>query len=248
MSLFSWFTRRPARPSAASRNTPHPPTASQAHASPSALGASAGAWRNERMERRELLYAVVRNAMIRAGVLSAHYKFKVLSLDPRGHQFLVMIDLAPEYGGQVERLGTLETLITDTSRSRHDILVTAVYWRIKDFAAAAQAVQPAAAPKAPQTEPQKTSPSAPAAGARQPSVGAAPAYDPIAEDEVAAFKRALASAGAAAKPVAASQPGVLAHSGPLLSPNRPTGFEDTELVDLDDHSHMLGNTQYGALT
>ncbi|MGE4377944.1 MAG: hypothetical protein AB7E10_11355 [Burkholderiaceae bacterium] len=196
------------------------------------------------MERRELLYAVVRNAMIRAGVLSAHYKFKVLSLDPRGHQFLVMIDLAPEYGGQVERLGTLETLITDTSRSRHDILVTAVYWRIKDFAAAARAAQPAAVQKTPQT----ATPSVPAAGARQPSVGAAPAYDPIAEDEVAAFKRALASAGAAAKPVAASQPGVLAHSGPLLSPNRPTGFENTELVDLDDHAHMLGNTQYGALT
>lgn len=248
MSLFSWFTRRPARPSAASRNTPHPPAASQAHASPPAPGAPAGAWRNERMERRELLYAVVRNAMIRAGVLSAHYKFKVLSLDPRGHQFLVMIDLAPEYGGQVERLGTVETLITDTARSRHDVLVTAVYWRIKDFAAAARPAQPAAVPKAPQTAPQKTPPSAPAAGARQPSAGAAPAYDPIAEDEVAAFKRALASAGAAAKPAAASQRGVPVHSGPLLSPNRPTGLEDTELADLDDHAHMLGNTQYGALT
>ncbi len=166
MSLFSWFTRRPARPSAASRNTPHPPAASQAHTSPPALGAPAGAWRNERMERRELLYAVVRNAMIRAGVLSAHYKFKVLSLDPRGHQFLVMIDLAPEYGGQVEslgRLGTVETLITDTARSRHDVLVTAVYWRIKDFAAAARPAQPAAVPKAPQTAPQTTPPSAPAA-------------------------------------------------------------------------------------
>jgi hypothetical protein len=34
----------------------------------------------------------------------------------------------------------------------------------------------------------------------------------------------------------------------LLSPSHPTGFEDTELVDFDDHAHMLGNTQYGALT
>ncbi|MDF1481778.1 hypothetical protein [Extensimonas sp. H3M7-6] len=244
MSLFSWFKHRPAKPSTASGNTPHPPAAIQAGAVPSPAGASAGAWKNERMERRELLYAVVRNAMIRAGVLSAHYKFKVLSLDPRGHQFLVMIDLAPEYGGQVERLGTVEALITDTARSRHDILVTAVYWRIKDFAAAARAAQSAAVQKAPQT----ATPSVPAAGARQPGVDAAPAYDPIAEDEVAAFKRALASAGAAAKPTAASQPGVPVHSGPLLSPNRPTGFEDTELVDLDDHAHMLGNTQYGALT
>lgn len=196
------------------------------------------------MERRELLYAVVRNAMIRAGVLSAYYKFKVLSLDPRGHQFLVMIDLAPGYGGQVDRLGTIETLITDTARSRHDILVTAVYWRIKDFAASARPAQPAAVQKTTQT----ATPSVPATGARQPSVDAAPAYDPIAEDEVAAFKRALASAGAAAKPTAASQPGVPVRSAPLLAPNRPTGFEDTELVDLDDHAHVLGNTQYGALT
>ena len=46
------------------------------------------------MARRELLYAVVREAMVRAGVLSSSYKFKVLSLDPRGRQFLVMVDLA----------------------------------------------------------------------------------------------------------------------------------------------------------
>lgn len=195
------------------------------------------------MERRELLYAVVRNAMIRAGVLSAHYKFKVLSLDPRGHQFLVMIDLAPEYGGQADRLGTIETLITDTAKSRHDIHVTAVYWRIKDFAASARTAQPSAVQKTPQT----ATASVLATGARPSSVDAAPAYDPIAEDEVAAFKRALASA-AATKPAAASQPGIPVRSGPLLAPNRPTGFEDTELVDLDDHTHVLGNTQYGALT
>ena len=60
--------------------------------------------KGERMARRELLYAVVRQAMMRAGVLSSGYKFKVLSLDPRGHQFLVMIDLARTYGGDAGRL------------------------------------------------------------------------------------------------------------------------------------------------
>lgn len=196
------------------------------------------------MDRRELLYAVVRHAMIRAGVLSAHYKFKVLSLDPRGHQFLVMIDLAPEYGGQVDRLGAIETLVTDTAKSRHDILVTAVYWRIKDFAAAARPAQPAAV----QAAPQKAPSSPPVTSPRPSGVAVTPAYDPIAEDEVAAFKRALASAGAAAKPAAASPSGVPVHSGPLLAPKRPTGFEATELADSDDHAHVLGNTQYGALT
>ena len=42
--------------------------------------------KQERLERRELLYAVVREAMVRASVLSSTYKFKVLSLDPRGRQ------------------------------------------------------------------------------------------------------------------------------------------------------------------
>lgn len=91
--------------------------------------------KNERMERRELLYTVVRDAMVRAGVLSASYKFKVLSLDQRGRQFLVMMDLAREYGGETVRLSEIEALIAQTAKTRYDILVTAVYWRINDHVA-----------------------------------------------------------------------------------------------------------------
>ncbi len=91
--------------------------------------------KNERMERRELLYTVVRVAMVRAGVLSASYKFKVLSLDQRGRQFLVMMDLAREYGGETARLSEIEALIAQTAKTRYDILVTAVYWRINDHVA-----------------------------------------------------------------------------------------------------------------
>jgi hypothetical protein len=87
------------------------------------------------MERRELLYTVVRDAMVRAGVLSASYKFKVLSLDQRGRQFLVMMDLAREYGGETARLSEIEALIAQTAKTRYDILVTAVYWRINDHVA-----------------------------------------------------------------------------------------------------------------
>ena len=87
------------------------------------------------MERRELLYTVVRDAMVRAGVRSASYKFKVLSLDQRGRQFLVMMDLAREYGGETARLSEIEALIAQTAKTRYDILVTAVYWRINDHVA-----------------------------------------------------------------------------------------------------------------
>ena len=60
------------------------------------------------MARRELLYGVVREAMVRAGVLSSSYKFKVLSLDARGRQFLVMVDLSHGAGGETGRLAEIE--------------------------------------------------------------------------------------------------------------------------------------------
>ena len=60
--------------------------------------------KTERMARREVLYGVVRDCMSKAGVISASYKFKVLSLDSRGRQFLIMVDLSREYGVEVAKL------------------------------------------------------------------------------------------------------------------------------------------------
>jgi len=91
--------------------------------------------KGERMARRELLYTVVRESMTRAGVLSASYKFKVLSLDARGRQFLVMVDLAREYGGETSSLAEIEALIAQAAKSRYDIIVTSVYWRLNEHVA-----------------------------------------------------------------------------------------------------------------
>ena len=91
--------------------------------------------KGERMSRRELLYAVVRESMGRAGVLSASYKFKVLSLDARGRQFLVMIDLARGHGGETDRLAEIEAVVAQSAKARYDILVTAVYWRMNEHVA-----------------------------------------------------------------------------------------------------------------
>jgi hypothetical protein len=49
--------------------------------------------RSEWLESRKLLYAEVRESMTRAGILSSSYKFKVLSLDSRSDQYLIMMDL-----------------------------------------------------------------------------------------------------------------------------------------------------------
>jgi hypothetical protein len=91
--------------------------------------------KGERMARRELLYTVVRESMTRAGVLSASYKFKVLSLDARGRQFLVMVDLARESGGETASLAEIEALIAQAAKSRYDIIVTSVYWRMNEHVA-----------------------------------------------------------------------------------------------------------------
>ena len=146
MSLLSWFMRKsaPAKPRAADASgllnadatVPlMPGRDGRPLLTPSAPPEHAANRVNERMERRELLYIVVRDAMVRAGVLSASYKFKVLSLDQRGRQFLIMMDLAREYGGETVRLSEIEALIAQTAKTRYDIAVTAVYWRINDHVA-----------------------------------------------------------------------------------------------------------------
>ena len=286
MSLFSWFSRKPS-PSKP-RSPIEPSGLLNADATvPLAVGRNpaleprpvehAANRKNERMERRELLYTVVRDAMVRAGVLSASYKFKVLSLDQRGRQFLVMMDLAREFGGETVRLSEIEALIARTAKARYDILVTAVYWRINDHVAvgipqkgiaplgaslpaasaavgvpvrAAAPVAPALRPAGPVAAAAPPVRPAPIAQARPEAaaVRPAPRYEPIEADEVAAFKRALSdAAGARAAPAAASKPGVPLRSGPLLPPSRPTGFEDTVMPGADGASQDLSSTQYGDL-
>ncbi|MBP6159626.1 MAG: hypothetical protein KA490_07365 [Giesbergeria sp.] len=256
MSILSWFTRKsapvPARnmepsgllnpeatiplvPGLYGRQMPEP--AAPEHAANR---------KNERMERRELLYTVVRDAMVRAGVLSASYKFKVLSLDQRGSQFLVMMDLAREFGGDTARLSEIEALIAQTAKSRYDIAVTAVYWRSNEHVAVGNPQKTAAAPRP-----------APAAGNTRPGpIAAAPAplprpalrpvpaaFDPIEADEVAAFKKALSSSatGDPARPK-----GVPVRTGPLRRP-RADDFADTEMPQTGPRGPDLSGTQYGDL-
>ncbi|MBP7573686.1 MAG: hypothetical protein KA777_06885, partial [Rhodoferax sp.] len=112
MSLFNWFSRKTPSPPPLELDSsgmghldatvPMMPPGSASSATvrqiskPAPLGPSGNvaSRKTERLERRELLYNVVRECMMRAGVLSASYKFKVLSLDPRGRQYLIMMDLA----------------------------------------------------------------------------------------------------------------------------------------------------------
>ncbi len=85
--------------------------------------------RSERNVRRELLFQVVRESMVRVGVLSSAFKFKVLALDQRGRTFLVMIDLSAEFAGETAKLAEIEALIAQSAKNRYELVVQAVYWR-----------------------------------------------------------------------------------------------------------------------
>jgi hypothetical protein len=270
MSLLNWLspkknaaTKRPPRDtSGLSRMDSTRPAGPRTKEVVAGGNAQAANRKTERMARRELLYAVVRECMTNAGVLSSGYKFKVLSLDSRGQQFLLMVDLAREHGSETSRLAEIEATVAQSAKLRHDIVVTAVYWRMNEHvavglttghtprqaphaaaAAAASAPAPLTSPTddfnqeavAVESSPAPLTPSAP--GGR---------YDPIDADEVAAFKQALAAG--VARP--ASRAGARAFDGTAVQGPQSytllTGFEDTELPE-QRSAPSLSTTQYGEL-
>lgn len=87
--------------------------------------------RADRMGRREALFGIVREIMLRSGILSSAYKFKVLSIDQKGRHFLVLLDLSLDlaHSEPAERLLEIEKMIAEASMSRMQVVVQAVYWR-----------------------------------------------------------------------------------------------------------------------
>lgn len=115
--------------------------------------------RGRRNLRREQLFSVVRESMIRGGVLSTSYDFKVLTLDVNGDSFLVLIDLAlPADVMPDAYLLEIERWVQGSAQSRHSMSIPSVYWRRKAAhdqrgialkAAVAAQTQRAAAPESP---------------------------------------------------------------------------------------------------
>lgn len=205
-----------------------------------------------RLERRELLYAVVRESMARVGMLSSSYKYKVLSLDSRGAQYLIMMDLPREMAEHIGQLAEIEEVITQNARTRHKIDVSAVYWRINELSKTSTSVlrkprpeselgAPAPRPQ-PASEPQYELPQAALAPGNR-----GRRFEPIRPDEVNAFKQALAAGVKPKSPAPAA-----ARNNPAGSTDfAPTEFPPTEFEEtrLDDEAERmpLSRTQYGDL-
>jgi hypothetical protein len=279
MSLFSWLSPRkaprlPAESSGLSGMEATRPAGKRTGAVNAGTNNGQPANRKgERMAQRELLYSVVRDSMVSAGVLSSSYKFKVLSLDSRGRQFMVMVDLAADYGGNTLQLSEIEALIAQSAKSRHEIVVTAVYWRRNEHVAVGDPrrtarrstpAQPVVLDSGPAPLEASPAPQASDPGATGPAgAPSLSSYDPILPAEVEAFKRAL-SAGPASAAAAAAMAGtvpqtVAAQAGRGASArgfdgagkHGPqsytllTGFEDTE--EPDTRVPALSGSQYGEL-
>ncbi len=226
MSLFNWFSKKES-PKPAPGAAPKPIRVANGlsisidGATPQANPEPSSHRRAERVERREQLYGVVRDAMTRAGVLSASYKFKVLSLDSRGGSYLIMTDLSSQASIDAQRMAEIESLIAQNAKSRHEILVAAVYWRLSDYVTAGLS--------------SKFSPQASVSSANgQP--------DGVDLTEMLAFKSAFASA-AVAEPLSASGEVV---KSKRRNPAPEPQFENTEILDTEDRA-PLGATQYGEL-
>jgi len=254
MSLFNWFSGKSGSSKQAASGSTHPQRNSKPGQAPEKSLPPAGKpipgpdaqlvdRKVKRHARREQLYVAIRESMTRAGVLSASYKFKVLSLDQRGDQFLVMMDVASGLGGQADKLTEIETLLVNTAKSLFSIYVTAVYWRTDNRPSAVNVVnfgvsQPAALESQPMAlEAAKT---ATKTAAKKPG---AQHFDPIHDDEMAAFKQALA-ASTAHHPATPDGTGK-SRSG-LRSFTLITGFEDTEMPE-SSTAPALSATQYGEL-
>jgi hypothetical protein len=88
----------------------------------------------ERALHREYLHDVVRECMATVGVLSSHYKFKVLTVDRESTQFVVMMDMLNLVAPDREGLTSMETNIAHRAMSLRGMRVIAVYWRMTDQA------------------------------------------------------------------------------------------------------------------
>ena len=259
MSFFSWFKSKPVTPQSNSMPTHGlTDTASSPafYVKPPDAAVSTTDIKERRQERREHLYVVVRDGMLRSGVLAASYKFKVLSLDGRGRQFLIMVDLLDASALPATRFMDLERLIVANASQQCDLQVKAVYWRVSESSTPVQAVAPVTAPVA-AISPMPTKPDLiaekPALAPAQPTTAPTrpqplarpkhPGFEPIGQDEVQAFHQAVAAGKAGLAPAAH---GELLTSGPLhASPDH--GFEDTLLMEPDETASPLSKTQFGEL-
>jgi hypothetical protein len=181
--------------------------------------------KGRRILRREQLFSVVRESLIRAGVLSTSYEFKVLTLDANGDCFLVLVDLALASEGMPdEYLLEIENWIQQSAKARHGMLVRSVYWRRRAVQDQVGVALRAAVSAQTRRDAEVFNPTA----IPKPNIRSSHApMQALGEDEVDAFRKVLQSAA---------------------KPNFPSP-DDAKLPVPESHSDFaaLSETQHGKL-
>jgi hypothetical protein len=236
MSLFNWFKNTPQTPRGRAGGAQDPAAlkngAAQTTLETLAAAEAAERRKDERSRLRELLYNVVRESMVRVGVLSSSFKFKVLATDSKGRKFIVMMDLSRDFGSEISQLAEIEALIRQTAKARYNIVVSSVYWRAEDSAATSKAENtPPYRAQVPATPGETPTTATPAAAATR------SASEPVLADEIRALKQALASGA----PVASARAG----NGNKPGKNNTllTGYEITEIIESESPDHEIAETE-----
>jgi hypothetical protein len=234
MSLFNWFKNTPQTPRGRAGSAQDPASlrngAAQTTLETLAAAEAAERRKDERSRLRELLYNVVRESMVRVGVLSSSFTFKVLATDSKGRKFIVMMDLSRDFGSEISQLAEIEALIRQSARARYNIVVSSVYWRAED---------PAATSKAENAPPYRAQvPATPGeAPATETLAATRSTSEPVLADEIRALKQALATGA----PVASARAGSrnkLGKNDTLL-----TGYEITEIIESESPDHEIAETE-----
>lgn len=265
MTILSWFNKpkpksdaHPGRESG-QRTAVNSPARGGDYAPSQMHEHSSDRLKTERAKMREQLYSVVRESMVRVGILSNNFKFKVLATDPKGQRFIVMMDLPEAFGADISQLAEIEPVICRTAKMRHNIMVSAVYWRADVPVPTGRAPVPGAAapahtpaPPPPTPAPVATVAPSPVAFAPQATPNK-PGFEPVLADEVSALKRVLAAGGSVAAIASSTD----------TNPALLTGYENTEIIESempvdqdtqatqiqhepeDDPYPLLSPTQYG---
>ena len=102
----------------------------------------------ERMAfRHELADQVVRESLEALAVPAAHYRHRLMPLDPRQHRYIVILDVAsgfaPQQGGRAWVESEVEALMCRHAYERYGLFIEGIYWR-----AAAQVHAPVEARRA----------------------------------------------------------------------------------------------------
>ena len=91
----------------------------------------------ERMAfRRELLFEAVKVTLTSNLIANNTYRFKVMRTDKRGHRYVVMFDMSPDFmtseQGQHGQLTRLAAVLIKNAQTRYGLVVGGVYWRVDE--------------------------------------------------------------------------------------------------------------------